>query len=321
MTDGIPRIIDISIIIVNYNAMKLLDDCIASIKTYSSGFDYEIIVVDNHSSDPIMLLREKYADVTFIMNEDNRGFAAANNQGLVLAKGKHILYLNNDTLFTENTLLVLLQYLKSLSQDVVLGCKLLNSDKTIQVSTSDFDTIWNSLGENLFLYKVFPRSKLLNKYYLACYSGIEPVETDIVKGAFLMCSKNLADTLHGFDESFYFYSEEADFCFRAKQLGARVLYCPETSIIHFGGATTDTMPWFKFRNIHIAKLQWYIKNFRGYKRVLIIVFHYIGMLLRGSSSFLVGCITFNKTQCMRGIYFLSQLFVLPNPQLKGGTGA
>jgi GT2 family glycosyltransferase len=309
MTDDISRIIDISILIVNYNGMKLLDDCITSIKAYSSGFDYEIIVIDNHSSESIEVVKEKHADVKFIMNEDNRGFAAANNQGLALAKGKYILYLNNDTLFTENTLLILLPYIKGLPPGVVLGCTLLNADKTLQVSTSDFDTVWNSLGENLFLYKVFPRSKLFNKYHLTYYTGQEPVETDIVKGAFLLCRKDLADTLHGFDESFYFYSEEADFCFRAKKLGVRVLYCPETSIIHFGGATTDSMPWFSHENIHRSRVRYYLKNTHGYLRVGLLIMHYLGILIRGFLYTGIGCLILNKKQFTRGLYYFKRLFL------------
>jgi GT2 family glycosyltransferase len=301
--------IDVSIIIVNYNSSIMTDQCISSVKEFTREIAIEIIVVDNNSSDPLDWVVKKHQDAKFIYNPSNMGFAAANNRGHSIARGEYILYLNNDTLFLENSLAVLLRYLKTLPYNAIVGCKLLNADRTVQTSTSDFDTIWNSIGENLFLYKAFPRSKLFNKYHLTYHMGTEPVETDFVKGAFLLCRKNLADTLHGFDELFYFYSEETDFCFRAKQLGVHVMFYPGTSIIHYGAGTTDLMPWFAHQHIHLSKMKYFLKNTRGFTKLSLLVLHYLGMIIRGLLYVGVGIIMVDKKQVVRGLYYFKRLFL------------
>ena len=124
----------ISIIIENYNASKMLDDCIVSIKQYSADIDKEIIVVDNNSDDTIQWVAEKHNDVIFILNQENYGFAKANNQGIAIARGKYILILNNDTLFVEKTLNEIIGFYESQSDKLFIGCKLINADGTMQNS-------------------------------------------------------------------------------------------------------------------------------------------------------------------------------------------
>lgn len=301
--------IQVSIIIVNFNSVKMLDDCINSIKAFTRDVAYEIVVVDNDSSEPTDWIQKKHTDVKFIFNKTNKGFAAANNQGVSIAKGEYILYLNNDTLFTENTLGILLDYLKQLSFDPIIGCRLLNADGSFQESANDFDSVSNSISENLFIYKVFPKSHFWNKAHLNYEEVNSAVETGYVKGAFLLCKKSLVDKLNGFDELFYFYSEEADFCFRAQKMGVKVIFYPNTSIIHLGGATTDNMPWFGFKHIHISKMKYLIKNARGVEKFLMIFFHYLGILVRGVLYTLFGLVTFQKKQIMRGWFYIRKLFI------------
>ncbi len=303
---------EVSIIIVNYNNFNLLKNCIKSIQDKSEEVEYEIIIVDNGSAEiDLDEIGVHFPGVILIKNQLNLGFAKANNIGAGYAKGKYLLFLNNDTLFIENTLKIILRFLRAQNDELIIGCKMLNEDRTLQISTASFPTLFNTLTENYLLYKIFPRSKLFNKYYLN-YSGSDNItEVDVVKGAFLFCSEVAFKKLNGFDERFYFYSEETDFCYRFKNGIGKVLYYPLTSIIHFGGATTEQNLWFKYKNQCIARVQLYQKYYNGYRLGIIIFSHYSGLLLRTLVYFLGGIASFNKNLLLKSYYFFRQFFVYP----------
>lgn len=304
--------IDISIIIVNYNSFDLLDDCLSSIQQFTHGCSYEIIVVDNASTEGDIEKRiSKYPNVILIKNKINVGFAKANNIGLEKARGKYVLFLNNDTKFFENTIKIIFDFAESLKHDSFIGCKLLNSDGSYQISIVDFDSLTNSFGENFFIYKLFPKSKLLNRFHLNYKEFTEPIQVDVVKGAFIFCSANSVKKLNGFDSRFYFYGEETDLCWRFKKSGGKVFYYPLTSIFHVGGATTDKNLWFKFKNQSIAKIQIYQKHYNGITSFLLQAFHFVGILLRVALYFASAILTFKLFLIKKSFYYLRCLFVYP----------
>lgn len=304
--------VDVSIIIINYNSNELLKDCLDSFYKTADGYTFEMIVVDNsderYNAKPIV---EQYPCTKFIKNEVNLGFSLANNKGIEAAEGKYILILNNDVIFTENTLKVLKDYCDSLNGEVIIGCKLLNADGSHQDSLVEFDNPWNTFTENFFLYKLFPRSKYFNKYYQNYIETTEPFEVDMVKGAFMFCTADLIRKIKGFDKNFYFYYEETDLCYRFKKMGGRVIYFPGTSIIHLGGATTDSMPWFKFKNQTVSKIKFYQKNYKGAAFFLPALFHYTGVLIRVPVYFLMGVLKGKKSLFYKSFYYFKQLFIYP----------
>lgn len=273
--------IDVSIIIINYKSTNLLINCIASIQEHTKDVSIEIIVVDNESlDDNIENISKNFQNVLIKRNKSNIGFSAANNQGFLLAKGKFTLILNNDTLFIENSLLKLVRYYEQSSEVQVIGCKLLNEDGSLQFSTYRFDTILNTVGEALFLDKVFKSSRLFNRYYLHFRDINNPIDTDVVKGAFILLETRLLNQLRGFDESFFFFGEETDLCFRAKQSGVKIVYYPQTQIIHLGGATVHGMNWFNFENLTKARIRLFTKNYGwGHSRLLLTIF-YLSLIIR-----------------------------------------
>lgn len=305
-------VVDISIIIVNYNSFDLLDNCLKSIIRFIKGCSYEIIVVDNHSTEgDVELITSKYSNIILIKNDKNIGFAAANNIGFRHAKGRYTLILNNDTVFHENTLKNLFDFAETLEHEVFLGCKLLNEDGSHQISIADFDTVTNSIGENFFIYKLFPKSKLFNRFNANYTNELLPFEVDVVKGAFIFCSSSAIYKLNGFDHRFFFYAEETDLCCRFKKLGGKIFYHPSTSIYHLGGASTEGDLWFKFKNQSIAKIQIYQKHYSGIEAFLLKTFHYTGMLLRVPLYFLGGISTFNLSLIKKSYYYFRTLFVYP----------
>ena len=189
----------VSIIIVNYNSFALLQNCLESIIHYSQDFEYEIIVVDNNSTDgDVETITSLFKNIVLIKNETNEGFAMANNKGAKIARGKHLLILNNDTVFIENTIKKVLDFAQSLNNELLIGPRLLNVDGTTQTSFHPFPTVWNIIGANLFLYKIFPNSKLLSK--TATINRIEDHQgsyskVDAIFGAFMFVKKTEGGTL------------------------------------------------------------------------------------------------------------------------------
>ncbi len=302
----------VSIAIINYFTYDMVDDCIHSIKKFTQGVDYEIVVVDNETTaSKLDVLVKKYPEVKFIPSANNIGFSAANNLAVKECTGKYLLILNNDTLFLENTLLSVKSQFDSLNEECIIGCKLLNSDMSLQESALELDTIMNCFGEAFFLYKIFKRSALLSKYHLHYKKITELTRTGYVKGAFMFMLKKTYERFGGFDERFHFYAEELDLCNALNKENRRVLYYPATSIIHLGGATTDLMPWFKFRNQQIAQIMFYQKNYPPITKASLILIYEMGVLTRVCVYSALGLILFRKSFFIKAFYFLRRLFVYP----------
>ncbi|PIQ11181.1 MAG: hypothetical protein COW71_01215 [Ignavibacteriales bacterium CG18_big_fil_WC_8_21_14_2_50_31_20] len=305
----------VSIIIVNYKAYKMTEDCIESIRNHTQNLSYEIILVDNVSnSHSLKQLKKKCPYIKSIENKDNLGFAAANNQGIAKAGGDFILFLNNDTIFTENSLKKILDFIRNTSEITFVGCQLKNSDGSYQNSAYDFISPWNSLGESLFIYKLFPKYKLFSKYHYNKKKISTPIEVGYVQGAFLVGPSEIIKLLNGFDERFFFYGEEADLCKRLKQMGGKVIFLPYTSIIHVGGVTAYKNLRFKFKNQSIAHIQLIQKHFHGINFLVLHFLHYLGIIIRIPIYFISGILMFNKFQLLKSINYLRLLFVYPKNQ-------
>jgi len=304
--------LEVSIIIVNYKSYEMTDNCISSIYKYTQDVNYEIILVDN-ATDYQSLLRliNKYPCIKTIRNKENLGFSVANNQAINIIEGENILFLNNDTLFYENSLKTILGFNKEIDSDVFVGCKLLNKNLTSQVSVFAFDRLTNLLGENLFLYKIFKKNKYLNKYFQNHLEIKTPTEVDVIRGAFMFCPTKKIRELSGFDERFFFYSEEADLCFRFKKMKGKVIYFPNTSIIHIGSATSDQNKFFRFKNLSIGKIQFYQKHYIGIKFILSIIIHYTGITIRIPTYFIIGLFSFSKNNLLKSFYYFKTLFIYP----------
>lgn len=302
----------VSIIIVNYNALQMTRDCISSIVKETKFLDYEIIIVDNGSVvdnyDEILVL---FPFVKVIRNKANLGFAAANNRALSDIKGKYILFLNNDTLFIEDSLSKIFNYAEQFNFPLFLSCQLLNEDKSNQETVVEFPSVWNGFTENFFLYKVFPKSEIFNKYYQNNHTYTEPIEVDVIRGAFMFCTAKAIKDLGGFDERFFFYSEETDLCYRFKKSGGKIILFPGTSIIHLGGITTDKNLWFKFKNQTLGKILFYQKHFKGIHFIEALIIHFAGLLLRGVLFTVFGLLMLRKNLLVKGYYFFRQLTVFP----------
>jgi GT2 family glycosyltransferase len=236
----ISHTLQLSVIIVNYNVRHFLEQCLYSVQKAIASLQAEVIVVDNNSSDnSINYLQPKFSSVVFLVNNENAGFAKACNQGLKLAKGKYILFLNPDTIVPEDCFQKCLGFFDSHPDAGALGIKMLDgSGHFLKESKRSFPSPMTSLFKLFGLARLFPRSKTFSKYHLGYLDENKNHEVDVLAGAFLMVRKEVLDKVGGFDEIFFMYGEDVDLSYRIQKSGYKNYYFSGSSVIHFKGEST-----------------------------------------------------------------------------------
>jgi len=259
--------LDLSVIIVNYNASYFLQLCLDALAPALKGFDAETFVVDNQSDDDsCRVIKEKYPWVRLIENESNEGFGKANNRAIAMAKGKHILLLNPDTIVQRATLQ---QSISILQRDVKIGAvgvKMLDgSGVFLPESKRGLPTPEVAFYKAFGLASLFPHSKRFARYYLGHLSSDVEQEVEVLAGAYMMCDADLLKACGGFDEDFFMYGEDIDLSYRMTQRGYHIYYSAEYPIIHFKGESAGRdAAWAKrfydamhlFSEKHFAQQGW-----------------------------------------------------------------
>lgn len=230
---------DLSIIILNFNTAKLVKDCVASVAKHVKDLDYEVIVVDNGSTDG-SAKELKNLDVKFIKSDKNLGFGEGNNLGIQKAVGKTILLLNSDTLIKDEVIQKTYTYLKEHPKVGVLGCALKGQDGYLQLNGGYFPTLRKVFYWMSFIDDIPFLGSLLKPYHLKHFKGEGEKDLDWVTGAFLMVKKAALEEAGVFDPDYFMYVEELDLCFRIKEKGWQIKYLPQYEIIHLGGASTTS---------------------------------------------------------------------------------
>jgi GT2 family glycosyltransferase len=230
---------DVSIIIVNWNSLEWLRDCLSSVYATTESLDFEVVVVDNASADAEALrIQELFPHVKVVCSEENLGFARANNLGVREAKAAYLLFLNPDTKILGPAIDTMLGQLKSLPQAAIIGCTLLNADGSIQTSCIQrFPTIANQVFDVEYLRLRWPHWKIWGISPLFS-SGIEPAEVEVISGACLMIRRDFFEQEGGFDTRYPMYAEDADLCYRVRQQGGKAFYVSEARVIHYGGGSS-----------------------------------------------------------------------------------
>ncbi|MEO6315110.1 MAG: glycosyltransferase family 2 protein [Chitinophagaceae bacterium] len=230
----------LSIIIVSYNVKYFLEQCLFSVQKAVSGMEAEVIVIDNNSSDKsVEYLQANFPAVRFVANRENAGFAKANNQGWRMAAGQQVLFLNPDTLLSEDSLYKSVRVLEEQAQVGALGIHMLDgSGRFLPESKRGFPSPRASFFKLSGLIDIFPHLKAVSQYYLGHLPEKDNNEIDILTGAYMMVKKDVLEKTEGFDERFFMYGEDIDLSYRIKQAGYKNYYLAESSIIHFKGEST-----------------------------------------------------------------------------------
>jgi len=230
---------ELSIIILNYNTRELLDGCLRSLEKVINEIYFEVVVIDNGSEDDsVEFVRKKYKWVKIFETGENLGFAIGNNFAKDIVNSEYVLFLNTDTVVPAGTLSGSLGYLKKHKLGA-LGCKLILPDGSLDKDARrSFITPWIGLV-HLFLKldRIFPRSKLFAKYWYGYIPDDKIHEVDALQGAFFLTTKNILDKVGWFEEDYFLDGEDIDLSWKIKNLGYKIVYYPEVSIVHIKGAT------------------------------------------------------------------------------------
>ncbi|OHB44439.1 MAG: hypothetical protein A2Y13_08555 [Planctomycetes bacterium GWC2_45_44] len=224
---------NLSIIIVNYNTAGFLSQCLASCYKADCRDAFEVIVVDNASSDDSCIIVERdFPQAKLIKNKKNCGFAAANNQGFKISQGRHILFLNPDTVVNPGTFEKMICFLDKNPDAGAAAPKLLYPDNSLQFSSRSFYNIRTILLKRTFFGKIFPKSKILRDYLMADWNHNDIRAIDWALAACLMVRKDLFGKIGGFDEGYRLYFEDVDLCYRIDKAGYKIYYLPDAIVLH-----------------------------------------------------------------------------------------
>lgn len=248
----------ISFVIINYNTKLITSKCIESIyqNDYLSKLNYEIVIVDNNSSDnSVDYFISKYPMTKVIASQENLGFGKGNNLGVKHAKGKVIVLLNSDTLVNDTNFQELIEILQSNNCIGFLSCKILNEDSTIQSVGFEFPSLINTLKLRLLFWNYnFIKRLRFNNYF---DKGLIPV--DWISGSFLICNKSVFQSVNGFDENIFMYSEDIDICYRITKKGYKNFVYDKTYMFHLHGKSGDNK---------VPSLKKMLKNKKNYYYVI-----------------------------------------------------
>lgn len=251
----------LSMVIVSWNVREDVVGCLRSIEENQPCTSFEVVVVDNASSDgSVDAIKRGFPDVTIVANEQNRGFAAANNQGIEQSRGEYIFLLNPDTIIPPNSLDVLVKFMDENSDVGVCGPKLLNDDGSIQRSARRYPSFRGALYRHtIFRYlRIFKNE--YEKWLMKGFDYKAQTDVDQVMGAALMVRRSVIDRIGVMDERFFMYYEEVDLCYRIKQAGWRIVFTPEAKITHLGGKSSGQMPVRKRIMMLISLLKFFRKH-------------------------------------------------------------
>ncbi len=222
---------DVSVVVVTYNALPYLEQCLASVR------DYETVVVDHGSTDGTLEhVRDRFPGAVLVQQR-NGGLGAGWNTGLRRTSSRYVLLLNADAWVLGDAIRRLAAFADEHPGAALVGPRLRNLDGSIQRSVRGFPTLWRLATEYLFLRKLAPRSRALNAFYGGGFGHDEVLDVEVVMGACLLVRKEAAESVGPLDESFFMFNEETDWCYRFRRAGWKVLFFPGAEVVHVGGAS------------------------------------------------------------------------------------
>lgn len=245
-----------SVIIIAYNSRDFIPACLASVKKALEGIDSEVIVLDNGSPFPLTKeVKEMFPEVIWVESKENLGFGRGCNLAATYATKSHLFFINPDTIVSKSSFSKTLDYIQQKSNAGLVGCRILNEDGTLQwACRRSFPSPLAAIFKTIGLAALFPKSRFFASYNMTYMDPNQETEVDAISGSFFCISMDLYKKLGGFDESFFMYGEDLDLCFRAKKLGYKNYYFPETNIIHFRGQSSKTRRFRSYLDFYNAMI-------------------------------------------------------------------
>ncbi len=292
--------LDLSIVIVNWNVRDLLRRCLHSIladlQTHRFAdlqtCRFEIIVVDNASTDgSVEMVRREFPQVRLIANEVNLGYTGGNNRGIAASQGRYILLLNPDTEVVGDALPTMVAYMDAHPDVGALGPQLLNPDGSVQSSRRRFPTLGTALVESTVIQQWWPDNRILRRYYVQDRPDDAISEVDWVTGACILLRRQAVEQVGPLDDAFFMYSEELDWCRRARDAGWKVVYLPTARVIHHEGKSSEQVMPLRHVRFQRSKIHYFRKHHGRWAGTLLHAFlllNYAYLLVVESLKWLVG---------------------------------
>jgi len=285
-------LIDLSIIIVNWNVKELLRACIHSIPQAISGHSHEIIVIDSASTDGSAdMVRTEFPTITLVASTKNLGYAKGNNLGTMLANGRYLLLLNPDTILKPAALTTMIKYLDEYPTVGAVGPQLLWSDGSIQSSRRRLPTLGTLFWESTLLGQWFPHNRWTQQYHLTNVSPHNTQAVEWVVGAAILIRQETWQQVGFIDQNFFMYFEETDWCHRCLAQGWQIHYLPQAQIIHYEGKSSEQVVAARTIRFQRSKLYYTRKYFGSGWALILHLFLWLTFayqLIEESAKWLIG---------------------------------
>lgn len=253
---------DLSVVLVCWNNRSYLEPCLHSLYQSGLGRTYEVVVVDNGSSDGSQeMLEAQFPDVRIVQNHNNLGLSRATNQGILATTGRYVLLLNNDTLVNGPSLESMVDFMDRTPDAAAVGGKLLNPDGSFQGAAARFSSLMQEL---LIATRL---GELLWEGYPSHEADEREKAVDWLSSACLLLRRSVFAQVGLLDEEYFIYGDETDFQYRLKQAGWKVYYLPQITTIHYGGRSMDR--WRRRKMVYRGKILFYRKNYGAFPEVLL----------------------------------------------------
>ncbi|MBU3091659.1 glycosyltransferase family 2 protein [Clostridium sp. CF011] len=291
---------DLSIVIVSYNTVDLLRDCLSSVIQNTENIEYEIWVVDNQSKDgSATMVESEFPQIKLIRNSINGGFSQANNLAIRQCRSsKYVLILNPDTIVPKGTLVECVDFMEKDKEIGCLGCKVVKVNGTLDKACKrGFPSPWNSLCYLMKLDKLLPNNKKFGGYNATFIHEDEESEIDSLVGAFMMLRKEAIEQVGLLDETFFMYGEDIDWCYRIKQAGWKNYYHPKVRIVHYKGESSKKQSTRMIGEFHKSMFIFYNKHYKNKYNTIVNLLTYLGIYSKWGLS-----LTMNATKKEKKVF-------------------
>jgi GT2 family glycosyltransferase len=261
-TTGAPKLPKLSVVIICWNDLKVIQQCLHSIYSGTHSTRFEVIVSDNGSTDgSVEFIRTNYPQAHIVENGANLGFAKGNNAGIRVSRGDYVLILNPDTIIHDGSLDRFVNFADRHPEAGGFGCRVLNPDGSYQTSARLFPTVWRYWVKALYLRKLSRYSRLFTYEEYPAWQGQSERPVDWQSGCCVMFRGDLLNRLGGFDEQFFYHFEEVDLCRRVWNAGFPIIFTPEAVITHLGGQSVSRFPIRFELEKHRSRYRYFYKHF------------------------------------------------------------
>ncbi len=277
---------DVSVIIVSWNARQHLEECLASVYESSAPSVPEVIVVDNASTDGSPeIVEARFPDVKLVRCRENLGFAKANNIGIKQSQRRHIALVNSDVKLVGQCLGTLATFLDQNPKVGLVGPRILNTDLTLQSSCRRFPNPWNNFCSAMGLTRLASRHKFFSGEHMLYFRHDQVRPVDVLVGCFWMMRREAVETVGLLGEEFFIFAEDVDWCRRCWNAGWEIVFCPDAQAIHHRGGSSVNDPVRFAVEHHRAVLRYWRKHHGILGRLYMMVLLGFGQLLRYLSAF------------------------------------